>query len=90
MGLNTQDVLEAAGYPRGTSTSPPQAWWEGWGEARTLVTLAVAHEQFRVLGEGELAKIIKDCPVVVDVKGVYDFHHRAHRVHRERTETKKK
>ena len=23
-----------------------------------------------VLGEGELAKTIKDCPVVVDVKGV--------------------
>jgi len=34
------------------------------------VTLAVAHEQFRVLGEGELAKTIKDCPVVVDVKGM--------------------
>ena len=34
------------------------------------VILAVAHEQFRVLGEGELAKTIKDCPVVVDVKGV--------------------
>jgi UDPglucose 6-dehydrogenase/UDP-N-acetyl-D-galactosamine dehydrogenase len=33
--------------------------------------LAVAHEQFRVLGdEGELARTIKDCPVVVDVKGV--------------------
>jgi UDP-N-acetyl-D-galactosamine dehydrogenase len=34
------------------------------------VILAVAHEQFRVLGEGELARTIKDCPVVVDVKGV--------------------
>jgi len=33
--------------------------------------MAVAHEQFRVLGDnGELAKNIKDCPVVVDVKGV--------------------
>ena len=33
--------------------------------------MAVAHEQFRVLGDnGELAKTIKDCPVVVDVKGV--------------------
>ena len=29
MGLNTQDVLEAAGYPGGTSTSTPQAWWAG-------------------------------------------------------------
>lgn len=29
----------------------------------------MAHEQFRVLGEGEPAKTIKDCPVVVDVKG---------------------
>jgi len=34
------------------------------------VILAVAHEEFRVLEEGELAKTIKDCPVVVDVKGV--------------------
>jgi len=34
------------------------------------VILAVAHEQFRVLGEGDLARTIKDCPVVVDVKGV--------------------
>ena len=35
------------------------------------VILAVAHEQFRVLGDdGELARAIKDCPVVVDVKGV--------------------
>ena len=34
------------------------------------MTLAVAHEQFRVLGEEELAKTINGCPVVVDVKGV--------------------
>lgn len=34
------------------------------------VILAVAHEQFRVFGEGELARAIKDRPVVVDVKGV--------------------
>jgi len=34
------------------------------------VILAMAHEQFRVLGEREPAKTIKDCPVVVDVKGV--------------------
>ena len=34
------------------------------------VFLAVAHEQFRVLGEGELAKTIKGCPVVVNVKGI--------------------
>lgn len=34
------------------------------------VILAVVHEQFMVLGEGEMAKTIKDCPVVVDVKGV--------------------
>jgi len=40
------------------------------GAKPDAVILAVAHEQFRVLGEGELAKTIKDCPVVVDVKGV--------------------
>jgi len=40
------------------------------GAKPDCVILAVAHEQFRVLGEGELAKTIKDCPVVVDVKGV--------------------
>jgi UDP-N-acetyl-D-mannosaminuronate dehydrogenase len=34
------------------------------------VILAVAHEQFRLLCEGELAKTIKYCPVVVDVKGM--------------------
>ena len=34
------------------------------------IILAVAHEQFRILGEGELAKTINDCPVVVDVKRV--------------------
>ena len=35
------------------------------------VILAVAHEQFRVLrDDGELARTIKDCQVVVDVKGV--------------------
>lgn len=34
------------------------------------IILAVAHEQFRVLGKGELARTIKDCSVVVDVKGV--------------------
>ncbi len=33
------------------------------------VILAVAHEQFRIVGEGELAKTIRDCLVVVDVKG---------------------
>jgi len=32
------------------------------------VILAVAHEEFK--GAGELARTIKDCPVVVDVKGV--------------------
>lgn len=30
--------------------------------------LAVAHEQFK--GAGEMAGAIKDCPIVVDVKGV--------------------
>ncbi len=40
------------------------------GAKPDCVILAVAHEQFRVLGEGELARTIKDCPVVVDVKGV--------------------
>lgn len=40
------------------------------GAKLDCVILAVAHEEFRVLGEGELAKTIKDCPVVVDVKGV--------------------
>ena len=41
------------------------------GAKPDCVILAVAHEQFRVLGDdGELAKTIKDCPVVVDVKGV--------------------
>jgi len=34
------------------------------------IILAVAHGQFRILYEGELNKNIKDCPVVVDVKGV--------------------
>ena len=32
------------------------------------VILAVAHEEFK--GAGEMAGAIKDCPVVVDVKGV--------------------
>jgi len=32
------------------------------------VILAMAHEEFK--GAGELARTIKDCPVVVDVKGV--------------------
>jgi len=41
------------------------------GAKPDCVILAVAHEQFRVLGDdGELARAIKDCPVVVDVKGV--------------------
>jgi UDP-N-acetyl-D-glucosamine/UDP-N-acetyl-D-galactosamine dehydrogenase len=40
------------------------------GAKPDAIILAVAHEQFKVLGEGELAKTIKDCPVVVDVKGV--------------------
>ena len=40
------------------------------GTKPDCIILAVAHEQFRVLGEGELARTIKDCPVVVDVKGV--------------------
>jgi UDPglucose 6-dehydrogenase/UDP-N-acetyl-D-galactosamine dehydrogenase len=40
------------------------------GAKPDCVILAVAHKQFRVQGEGELAKTIKDCPVVVDVKGV--------------------
>ena len=40
------------------------------GAKPDAIILAVAHEQFRVLGEGELAKTIKGCPVVVDVKGV--------------------
>ena len=40
------------------------------GAKPDCVILAVAHEQFRVMGEGELAKTIKDCPVIVDVKGV--------------------
>jgi len=40
------------------------------GAKPDCVILAVAHEQFRVLGEGELARTIKDCPVVVDVKGM--------------------
>ena len=35
------------------------------------VILAVAHEQFKVLGDGDLTKTIKDCPVVMDVKGVH-------------------
>ncbi len=34
------------------------------------IILAVPHELFKILGEGDLAKTIKDCPVVVDVKGV--------------------
>ena len=40
------------------------------GAKPDCIILAVAHEQFRVLDEGELARTIKDCPVVVDVKGV--------------------
>lgn len=32
------------------------------------VIQAVAHEEFK--GAGEMAEAIKDCPVVVDVKGV--------------------
>jgi UDPglucose 6-dehydrogenase/UDP-N-acetyl-D-galactosamine dehydrogenase len=40
------------------------------GAKPDAIVLAVAHEQFRILGEGELAKTIKHCPVVVDVKGV--------------------
>jgi UDP-N-acetyl-D-galactosamine dehydrogenase len=40
------------------------------GAKPDCIILAVAHEQFRVLGEGDLARAIKDCPVVVDVKGV--------------------
>jgi len=40
------------------------------GAKPDAIILAVAHEQFRILGEGELAKTMKDCPVVVDVKGV--------------------
>ncbi len=40
------------------------------GAKPDAIILAVGHEQFRVLGEGELARTIKDCPVVVDVKGV--------------------
>jgi len=44
---------------------------EGLDEVKAdCMILAVAHDQFRVLDEGELAKTIKDCPVVVDVKGV--------------------
>ena len=34
------------------------------------VILAVAHEQFKVSGDVDIAKIIKDCLVVVDVKGL--------------------
>jgi len=40
------------------------------GAKPDAIILAVAHEQFKVLGDGDLAKAIKDCPVVVDVKGV--------------------
>ena len=41
------------------------------GAKPDCVILAVAHEQFRVLGDdGELARAVKDCPLVVDVKGV--------------------
>jgi UDPglucose 6-dehydrogenase/UDP-N-acetyl-D-galactosamine dehydrogenase len=40
------------------------------GAKPDAIILAVAHEQFRILGEGELARTIKDCSVVVDVKGV--------------------
>jgi len=32
------------------------------------VILAVAHEQFK--GAGKMSGAIKDCPVVVDVKGI--------------------
>ena len=40
------------------------------GAKPDAIILAVAHEQFRILDKGDLAKTIKDCPVVVDVKGV--------------------
>ncbi len=40
------------------------------GAKPDCVILAVVHEQFKVLDEGELARAIKDCPVVVDVKGI--------------------
>ena len=38
------------------------------GAKPDAIILAVAHEQFK--GDGEMAGAIKDCPVVVDVKGV--------------------
>lgn len=40
------------------------------GAKPDVIILAVAHEQFRVLDDGVVAKTIKDCPVVVDVMGV--------------------
>ncbi len=39
------------------------------GLSPDCVILAVAHEQFKIL-EGSLAKTIKDCPIVVDVKRI--------------------
>lgn len=46
---------------------------EGFGvkarEKLDCVILAVAHEQFK--GDGEMVRAIKDCPVVLDVKGIF-------------------
>jgi len=40
------------------------------GTKPDAIILAVAHEQFSILGGRDLAKTIRDCSVVVDVKGV--------------------
>lgn len=40
------------------------------GARPDAIILAVAHKQFSILDEEDLAKTLKDCPVVVDVKGI--------------------
>ncbi len=45
---------------------------EGLSEMKPdCVILAVAHEEFKGAGLQHLEKVMKDCPAVVDVKGMF-------------------